>query len=374
MTEELKSRRNFLASGVAAGAASLAMSGQSNAAESPQKQKKRIRVGAMGVGQGSFMSYSWADMIAATVPKPEGARHQSFGTPFLNMEITHVWDKDPEAARKFAEPLGAKVVDRYDGMVGKIDALLQGGFNEVPWHHKLARPYLEAGIPMYLSRPFAYSLRDADEMLDLAAKHNTPLMTSDMGEHFYEIEPFKERMKNIGRINCAHGTVWAKDFPMHFHMQFAMLRIFGYDVEAVSLITDSIMRNTYLQETYIFKGWEGQTSFPCAIHGSPGRDFYSITINGADETLRTERMFTPNWREELLFNQSNQVIAMQRTFEGDQFQPLDIIRKKTEIFLTGFYSHEKQGGAPVKVGTVPVDWVAPYPQPDFIDEAIFKKG
>ncbi len=366
-----RSRRGFMATSMAAGAATI-MTGRDAVAETPDTVQKKIRVGAMGVGQGSFTSYSWVDMIAATVPKPEGARHVNFGTPFLNMEITHVWDRDNKAAHTFADPLGATVVDRYDGMVGKVDALIQGGTYEAPWNHKLAKPYLEAGIPAYLSRPVANSLRAVDELLDTAAKHNTPLMTSDMGEHFYEIEPFKERMKNIGRINCAHGSVWARDFPMHFHMKYTMLRIFGYDVEEVSLLTDSIWRNTYLQETYIFKGWDDQPAFPCAIHGSPSRDFYSITIMGADETLHTERMFTPDWRDELLFNQSNQVIAMQRTFEGDQFQHLDIIRKKTEIFLAGFYSHAERGGAPVKVGTVPLNWEAPPLHPDWIDESIFK--
>ena len=373
MTNEKQSRRSFLAAGTTAGAVGLMSTGPGTAAETAGKAHKKIKIGVMGVGQGSFISYSWADIIAAAIPKPEGVRHVNFGTPFLNMEITHVWDQSKEAAHKFADPLGAVVVDRYDGMVGKVDALLQAGFNEVPWQHKLAMPYLEAGIPAYLSRPFAYSLRAIDEVLETAAKHNTPLMATDMGEHFYEIEPFKKRMKDIGRINCAHGTVWARDFPMHFHMQFTMLRIFGYDVEEVTVLTDKIMRNTYLQETYIFKGWEDQPAFPCAIHGAPSRDFYSITIIGANENLRTERMFTPDWRDELLFNQSNQITEMQRTFEGGQFQPFDIIRKKTEIFLTGFYSHLELGGAPVKVGTLPVDWEAPPSQPGWIDESIFKR-
>ena len=363
-------RRGFLAAGTTAGTAAF-LSGGSIAGETNDKHGKKIKVGVMGVGRGSFMSYSWADIIMATTPKPEGARRPNFGTPFLNMEITYVWDQSSEAAHKFADPLGATVVDKYDGMVGKVDALLQAGFNEVAWHHRLSIPYLEAGIPTYLSRPFAYSLKDADEMLETCAKHNTPLMTSDMGEHFYEIEPLKERMKKIGRINGAYGTVWARDYPMHFHMQFTMLRIFGYEVEEVALLTDKIMRNTYLQETYIFKGWEEQPAFPCAIHGTPSRDFYSITIMGADENLRTERMFTPNWRDELLFNQSNQIIEMQRTFEGNQVQPFVIIRKKTEIFLTGFYSHLECGGAPVKVGSVPVDWKAPPSQDGWIDESIF---
>ena len=374
MTNAKRSRRGFLAAaGTTAGAVAFMPAGRVAAAKKAESPKK-IRVGVMGVGRGSFMSYSWVDMIAATIPKPEGAAHVNFGTPFLNMEITHVWDQSNEAAHKFADPLGATVVDRYDGMVGRVDALLQGGFNEVPWQHRLAMPYLEAKIPTYLSRPFAYSLRAIDEVLETAAKYSTPLLATDMGEHFYEIEPLRERMKNIGKINGAYGTVWARDYPMHFHMQYTMLRIFGYDVEQVAVLTDNVMGNTYLQETYIFKGWENQPAFPCAIHGAPGRDFYSIAIMGADENLRTERMFTPNWREELLFNQSNQIIEMQRTFEGGQFQPFDVIRKKTEIFLTGFYSHAERGGAPVKVGTVPVDWAALPSQPGWIDESMFKKN
>jgi len=371
MLDQKQTRRGFLSAGAVAGAGALMSQAQSAHAKA---KPKKIKIGCMGVGRGSFMAYSWADIIMPEREKPEDARRPNFGTSFLNMEITHVWDRDKEAAHKFADPLGARVVDKYDDMVGKVDAIIQGGFYEVPWQHKLALPYLEAGIACYLSRPVAYSLKALDEILDTAAKYNAPLIATDMGEHFYEIEPFKERMKNIGEITGAYGTVWAKDYPMHFHMQYTMLRIFGYDVDQVSVITDSVMRNTYLQETYIFNGWDEQPAFPCAMHGTPGRDFYSMTIMGADENLRTERMFTPDWKDELLFNQSNQIIAMQRTFEGDQFQPLDIIRKKTEIFLTGFYSHQERGGAPVKVGTVPTDWVAPPAQADFIDEAIFKKN
>ena len=77
------------------------------------------------------------------------------------MDITHVWDVNPEAAKKFGARMGAAVVDRYDDMVGKVDGVIFGGFYEVPWQHKLAQPYIEAGIPVYLSRPFAYRLKTA---------------------------------------------------------------------------------------------------------------------------------------------------------------------------------------------------------------------
>ena len=80
---------------------------------------------------------------------------------------------------------------------------------------------------------------------------------------------------------------------------------------------------------------------------------------------------SPYWRDGLLFRYAPQVIAMQRTFEGEQFEPLDNIRKKTELWLTGYYSHLERGGAPVAFGSLPVNWQAPAPVPDWIDESMF---
>ncbi len=65
---------------------------------------------------------------------------------------------------------------------------------------------------------------------------------------------------------------------------------------------------------------------------------------------------------------------MQRTFETKKnLQPLDEVRKKTEVFLTAYYSHLERGGAPVSVGSVPPVWAPPHPKPGWIDEGMFKR-
>ena len=73
------------------------------------------------------------------------------------MDITHVWDVDKKAAEEFAKRMDAVVVNKYDDMVGKIDGLILADFGDVPYQHLIAKPYLEAGIPCYISRPFACS-------------------------------------------------------------------------------------------------------------------------------------------------------------------------------------------------------------------------
>ncbi|MBN1290197.1 MAG: Gfo/Idh/MocA family oxidoreductase [Candidatus Latescibacteria bacterium] len=371
MTEEKieqPGRRNFLKNAALAGAASI---GAVKSAEAAPQPGRKLRIGTIGVGQYSFTTYCWSDIIEPD-KAPNNEKNGTFGTPFLNMDFTHVWDVNPEAAQKFADRMDATAVKKYDDMVGKIDGLLFGGLYEVPWQHKLARPYVEAGIPVYLSRPFAYRLRDIDEILDLAAKHNTPILATAKHEHYHEAPALKSKLPGIGTIQGVQAICNSRDFPVHFHTQFMLLQILGFDVDTVSVITDNDMKNKYLQETYLFKGDDKQPPYLCSLQGVSNKDSFSISIIGSENTVSATMVRSPFWQDSLLYRYAPQIIAMQRCFEGHMFEPLDNIRKKTEIFLTGYYSYLERGGAPVKVGSVPVDWQATPPQPNWIDESIFR--
>ncbi len=154
------SRRDFLkkAAGVVS-AASLTAAAVSEAQTTSKNSK--LKVGVFGLDY-TFWGI-WADLM-----NPAG---RSPGTSLFNMEMSHVWDKDIKKAEKFASRWGCTVVKKYDDMLGKVDGVINGGFYNVPWQHKMFRPYIEAGVPTYLSRPWSSRLRDLDEMLDLAAKN-----------------------------------------------------------------------------------------------------------------------------------------------------------------------------------------------------------
>jgi hypothetical protein len=102
-------------------------------------------------------------------------------------------------------------------------------------------------------------------------------------------------------------------------------------------------------------------------------DLYSFTVSGTTG-IETERLPQFPFRyDDLLVHHMPKLLDMQRTFEGKNYEPLDIIRKKTELFLTGFYSASERGGAPVDVGKVPVDWHVRPARPDWVNESVFKK-
>jgi hypothetical protein len=354
-SDRMPDRRAFL-SALTGGSLAASFASDQDIGNRPAR---RIRVGAMNVGEYTFWGI-WADILS-----PAG----KFGTPLLNMEVTHCWDVSSRKAEEFATRYGCTAVAKYDDMVGKVDAVAFGGLYEVPWQHLLARPYVQAGIPTYLSRPFSYRMRDIDSILELASKHGTPLMATSTQEHYYQASYLKERLASLGVIKSVHGIGWSDEYPGHFHIQWFILRALGYDVDKVSLVTDDERKCTYLQETMLFKGWEGQPPFLASLHAATRVHYMYLKVMGdkGGEAVSVDR--SPDAKETLYYYFAPQLVDMQRTFQGQSYQPFDVILKKTQIFLAGYYSHLEKGGSLIPVGSVPLDWSPRHFKPGWIDEA-----
>jgi hypothetical protein len=102
-----------------------------------------MKVGVFGLDY-SFWSI-WADILS-----PKG---KHLGASVLRMRPTHVWDKDVKKAHDFAAQWDCEVVPRYDGMLGKVDAVLNGELNSVPWQASIC-----SCVPISrLGRPVSYS-------------------------------------------------------------------------------------------------------------------------------------------------------------------------------------------------------------------------
>ena len=359
---ESKSRRSFLRKGAAAGAASVFAGASAKAAP---KNDGKLKIGVIGLGPYSFMLWSWSDIIEGTSP---GSPRGNFGTRLLNMEITHVWDKDKKAAEEFAGRMDATVVNKFDDMIGKIDGLIMADFGDVAYQHNLIIPYLEAGVPTYISRPFAYCLRDIDAMLEAAAKGNTPIIATAKYEHYKEVPALKSKIKNVGKIKLVQADTFTIDFPVHFHMQFMMLKILGYDVKQVSMFTDNDMKANYVHLAYLYPGNNDQPPYICTIDGARITDSFHIRIVGDNGIEEASMLRGYEWEYSLLHRYGPQILDMQRTFEGRNYEPYDVVRKKTEIFLTAYYSYLERSGAPVDVGTVPADWRVNSPNIDVRQE------
>ena len=73
---------------------------------------------------------------------------------------------------------GIEMVDAPEDMIGKVDAVCvesQSGYV----HLERATPFLKAGIPCFVDKPFACTVEDARAMADVAKANNAALFVSD---------------------------------------------------------------------------------------------------------------------------------------------------------------------------------------------------
>jgi hypothetical protein len=144
----------------------------------------------------------------------------------------------PERGIAFCETLSnrPKLCDTLEQATEDVDAAFicdSSSPKDGGDHLELTRPFLEKGIPCFVDKPFAATLADAQEMVNLAKANNTVLMNAsilantDVGEgfrrRFAEIgEPGLLVVKGVGYSNggVGHGLALA-------------LSLFGYGIESV---------------------------------------------------------------------------------------------------------------------------------------------
>jgi predicted dehydrogenase len=116
------------------------------------------------------------------------------------------------------EKLGIPLVDKPTDMIGKVDGVLvesqQGGV-----HWGRARPFLEAGLPCFIDKPFTCGVADAKRLAALAAEKKVPIFSSSSLRYAPELVDFMadpKRGKILGAV--VYGPAELHDLnPGLFH-------------------------------------------------------------------------------------------------------------------------------------------------------------
>jgi|SRR5579871_6060118 len=94
---------------------------------------------------------------------------------------------------------GVEMVARPEDLLGKIDAVMiesQQGAR----HLERARPFLEAGLPTFVDKPFTQTVEEADALIALAKQYQTPLFSCSALRYDPQIELAKKQQSERGRL------------------------------------------------------------------------------------------------------------------------------------------------------------------------------
>lgn len=109
------------------------------------------------------------------------------------------------------EAYGVPLVDTPEEMIEQIDAVLiesvEGGF-----HYERAAPFLEAGLPTFVDKPFTCDLAQAKALAALAQSNNVPIFTSSSLRYGLEVVDIKSQADETGKIL---GASVSSPAPLH---------------------------------------------------------------------------------------------------------------------------------------------------------------
>ena len=226
--------------------------------------------------------------------------------------ITHIWGGDPERVEALAakHQIGTIVAEPRE-MIDQVDGVLiiddtGGGAT----HADLARPFLEAGMPVFIDKPMTTEYADAVALFDLAEQHNAPLTSSSALRYPVELDP--EAIAACGTLSSVlavgpgewfyygvHavellGTVTdAQPVSVHRHvLENKDVAVVTYDSGLVAVV-ETLRDAAYLFHCSVF-GDKGHTSFD--VNDMPG--FYANEMRAIAEMVRTRK--APVTREQTL--------------------------------------------------------------------------
>lgn len=182
-----------------------------------------IRLGIIGLSKGNGHPYSWAAIINGYSPDnmtqcefpgiPHYLAEQKWPEARISgAEVTHIWTQSHELSSRIARAsLIPNVVATPEAMLGHVDAILLAR-DDAENHYTFARPFIEAGIPIYIDKPVALSLINLKALYSLQ-QYDGQIFTCSALRYAHELELCSEIRERIGQIRHVQATTpksWEK--------------------------------------------------------------------------------------------------------------------------------------------------------------------
>jgi predicted dehydrogenase len=263
-----------------AGAALLASVGQDSfAGVSRQQPTKRIRIGVIGAENSHTITYG-----------------QLFNRDrkFPGCEVVGVWGETDDFAKQAAEKGRIPWVVKEPGeFMGKIDALIVD-HRHAKYHLEAAWPFVEAGIPTFVDKPFCYRVSEGKKFLAMARAKGTPVTsfsTAARGEQIRELKTQVEALPKIQHVisagHCDVDSPYGGVFFYGVHQVERLMAVFGEDVQRARVsrkgdgASATLVFSSGLQATVVLSA--GRPPFEFAVITDQG--VRKLETKSSDESL-----------------------------------------------------------------------------------------
>lgn len=179
---------------------------------------KRINVGVAGAGVfGGFHASKFASHPAAS--------------------LAGIFDINQTNARLLAEKLSTEAYSTYASLLAKTDAVVIAA--PASAHYALAQEALSARKHVFVEKPIALSLDEADALIALAAQNNVMLQTGHQERYVFEAAGLLGRRRaplKIDSIRCTSASGRCEDVSV-------ALDLMVHDIDLIRQMTNADIEN-----------------------------------------------------------------------------------------------------------------------------------
>lgn len=198
---------------------------------------ENLRLGIIGLSPGNGHPYSWSAIFNGFDPAhmarcpfpviPEYLAAQSWPESALpNAQVTHIWCQERHLAEEVAAAARIPhVVDQMEDLIGQVDAVLLAR-DDAENHLEMAKPFLQAGLPIYIDKPVATD-RATLEALYALEQYPGQLFSCSAVGYAKEFQLSDTDRAQVGNIRLVEASIMKKWDTYSVHIIDPVLRLIG---------------------------------------------------------------------------------------------------------------------------------------------------
>jgi len=260
-----------------------------------------IKLGMIGYNKGNGHPYSYSSIFNGfdlkhmkdcpypTIPKYL-KKHDSDSERIKSAEVSHIWTQDKDISSHIAKSSKIKnICNNLEDMIPEVDAVIIAR-DDYKKHYELSKPFIEAGLNIFVDKPLECSVKKAQKILDLEKFTGQIFSVSSLAYDPRVIEA-KRNLKSIGNIKYIYGIAPGKWDRYAIHLIDSLLMILGKDFCFEEKHTEKhnsiISQNGILENNaYIELKCMGGITSPLRITIIGDDGFYDIDFNDPFDAFR----------------------------------------------------------------------------------------
>ena len=120
--------------------------------------------------------------------------------PDSGVTFVGVFDASPERTKVVADELGVAAIERYQDLIGKVDAVTIASTTRT--HYELSKFFLENGVHVNVEKPMTVTIGEAEELVALSKSRGLKLQVGHVERFNPALQSAQEKLKKPLFIEC----------------------------------------------------------------------------------------------------------------------------------------------------------------------------